>query len=171
MYLIFVVCVWIIFGIIFIDWKSWKEYYPTILYYCVVNALYDFLYYNHSLWEFRAITTDYLNHTIISIVFYFIVIPISIFIFLQRFPTRTLNKVIYILAWAFFYWIIEFFYVTKGMFIYKNGWNIWHSLWFDVLMFLMIRLHYKKTRLALIITFFTIIIFVIMFPIPFASLK
>lgn len=171
MYLIFVVCVWIIFGIIFVDWKSWKEYYPTILYYCVLNILYDFLYYNHSLWEFRAITTDYLNHTIISLVFYFIVIPISIFIFLQRFPKKPLNKVIYILVWAVFYWVIEFFYMSKGMFIYYNGWSIWHSLWFDVLMFFMMRLHFKKTLLTLILTLFTVIIFIVLFPIPFSSLK
>lgn len=171
MYLIFVLIVWTIFGIVFVDWKRWKEYYPTIQYYCILNILYDFLYYNHTLWAFRAITTNYLNHTIISIAFYFIVIPITLLIFLQRYPGGTFNRARYIFVWSLFYWAIEFLYTIKDMFVYDNGWNIWHSLWFNLLMFTMIRLHYKRPLLTLCLTIAVVPAFMWFFPVPLSSMK
>lgn len=93
MYLIFVVCVWIVLGLIFVDWRSWRTYYPTIQYYIIANLLYEFLYYDHTLWAYKAITTVYLNHTAISLVFFFLIVPITLFIYLQHFPQHTLYHI------------------------------------------------------------------------------
>lgn len=171
MYLILVLCVWITFGLIFVRWNRWRDYYPTILFYCVINLLYDFLYYNHTLWEFKAVTTDKINHTIISIAFFFIVIPVAVMIFLDKFPQKRKQQILYILAWSLFFWFIELLFYLKGMFVYYNGWTIWHSAWFDVLMFTIFRIHFVKPILALIITTISIIMFIVLFPISFASLK
>lgn len=171
MYLLYLICVWIIFGIMFVEWKSWREYYPTILYYCVLNLLYDFLYYKRTLWAFKTITTDFLNHTIISMTFFFIIMPIVILIFLQRFPKRRKLKIVYIFIWAFLFWIIEFLYAQKGMLIYDNNWSVWHSGWFDLLMFSFLRLHYVRPLLTLLLTLISSILFIYLFKIPLEALK
>ena len=171
MYLVFVLCVWIVFGIVFVDWKSWKEYYPTILYYCTMNFLYEFLYYNHTLFAFRAVTTSLLNHTIIQLAFIFFIMPVADLIYLQRYPRNWKNAVIYIFVWSTFFWAIEFLFFQKGMFVYDNGWNIWHSYWFDILMFVMLRIHFKRPVLALALSAVAVAAMVLCFPIPFENLK
>ena len=171
MYLLFVAIVWIFFGIIFVNWHRWEEYYPTILYYITLNLLYEFIYFNNRLWEFKAVTTDYLNHGIISIVFFFIIIPISIMIFLQRYPKGTKNRIAYITIWALFYWVLEYIFAARGLFVYYNNWNVWYSLFFDIIMFYFFRLHYTKPKVAIILTIPTIVIFIFLFKIPFYSLR
>ncbi|MFT9495398.1 CBO0543 family protein [Anaerosolibacter sp.] len=171
MYLLFVVFVWLIFGLLFVDWKNWKPYYPTILYYCTLNLLYDFLYFNHTLFAFQAITTKYLNHTIIELAFLFIIMPIVILIFLQRYPEQSRSRVIYICIWSLFFWIIEYLFAEKNMFIYDNAWNVWHSAWFDVLMFIMFRLHYKRPALTIGLSVIVVILFIFIFPVPLSKLK
>jgi len=171
MYLLLAVCVWIILGVGYVDWKRWKEYYPTVLYYCLVNLLYEFLYYNHSLWTFRTASSSILNHTIINLAFLSVINPIAIMIYLQRFPQKRMTKVVYVLAWSFLYWIIEFIFSQKGSFVYGNGWSIWHSAWFDPLMFIMFRLHFTKPLLALGVTLVIIAVFLSFFPVPLSSMK
>lgn len=171
MYLAFVLCVWIIFAIIFIDWNNWQSYYSTVLYYCVLNLLYDFIYYNHTLFAFKAITTSYLNYTIINLAFVLIIVPIAITIFLQKLPKKKEKIIGYIFIWAVFFWIIEYIFALKSMFVYDNGWSVWHSAWFDVLMFALLYLHYKRPTLTLGLTVIAIAIFITIFPVPLASLK
>lgn len=171
MYLIFVVIAWIIIGYFVVDWKDWRKFYPTVLYYWASNLLYDYLYYNHSLWVFKAVTTDSLNHTIILLSFLFIIIPVAILAYLQHFPQNAVNKAIYIFIWTTFFWIVEFLFYKMDMFVYGNGWNIWHSAWFDLLMFIMFRLHYKKPLTAIGLSAISVIAFTMFFPIPFKSLK
>lgn len=71
MYLLLVIAVWIFFAYKFVDWSQWKKQYSTILFFMVVNLLYNTLYYNHTLWAFRGITAEWLNHSIINIAFTF----------------------------------------------------------------------------------------------------
>jgi hypothetical protein len=170
-YLALVVAVWIILGIFLVKWKDWRECYPTVLYYLAANLLYEFLYYNHTLWAFKAITTDRINHTIILMAFLFIIVPVAIMIYLQRFPGRRLHQVIYVGVWVLFFWFIEFLFYKMGMFVYGNGWSIWHSAWFDLAMFILFRIHQKKPLLAAGLSAVCFLAFIILFPIPFTSLK
>jgi hypothetical protein len=171
MYLVFVVGIWIIFGFIFIDRKNYKPYIPTIVYYCMMNLLYEFLYYNHSLFAFRAITTKFLNHTIIELAFLFIIMPVVILIFLQRLPEGPIKRAKYILVWVIFFWVIEYLFNLKGMYVYENGWNIWHSGWFNLMMFNLFALHKRRPVFTLGLTLVLAAIFTLLFPIPFSSLK
>lgn len=171
MYLLFVIIVWIVLGLVLVKWKSWKEYYPTVLYYCTANLLYEFLYYNHTLWAFKAITTGSINHTMILMAFVFVIIPIAIMIYLQRFPLKLSAQAAYVTIWTFFFSIIEFLFFKMGMFVYEHGWNIWFSVLFDLGMFIMIRLHYKKPLLAVGISAGMVLAFLVLFPISFAEMK
>ncbi|RBW68591.1 CBO0543 family protein [Bacillus taeanensis] len=169
MYLLFVVIVYLIFAKIFVDWKRWEEYYPTIQYYIIFNLLYNFLFYNHTLWAYKAVTVNWLNHTLIDITFSFIIVPVAFMIYLRYFPKR--RGWLYMGVWVAYFSFLEFLFVKKGLFIFDNGWNIWWSTLFNVISFIMIRLHYKKPLIALAASVPVIIILLLVFHPSLSELK
>ncbi|MGG0855267.1 CBO0543 family protein [Metabacillus fastidiosus] len=170
MFLILVVAVYIILAYFFVDWKNWKSYYPTVQYYIICNLLYNFIFYNHSLWKYRAITVDWLNHTIIDITFTLIIIPVLIMIYLRYYPKRK-KQYVYIIIWIAFFTIIEYFFYKKELFIYENGWNIFWSCVFNLILFTVIRIHYINPLKAFLVSLPIIIILLCIFHPSLAELK
>ncbi|MCT8136710.1 hypothetical protein H1D32_02450 [Anaerobacillus sp. CMMVII] len=162
MYLILVVVVYIVLAKIFIDWKRWQEYYPTILYYIVCNLLYNFLFYNHTLWAYHAVTFDWLNHTLIELTFTFFIVPVVLMIFLQYYP-KGKKQIVYLAAWVAYFSFLEYLFVKKGLFLFDNGWHLGWSTLFNVITFILIRIHYKKPLLALTISIPTIAVLLMFF--------
>ncbi|KGX91829.1 CBO0543 family protein [Pontibacillus marinus] len=171
MYLLMVVLVWIIFAFIFLDKETIQQTYSTVQYFMIYNLVYNFLYYNHTLWEYQAITTPILNHTFIELTFTFIILPVGIMLYLKYFPKSKIHQAFYICYWVLFYTFIEFLFYSMGMFRYDNGWGILQTLWFNVLMFSMIRLHYLKPFLTFMLSIVITIILIQFFPIPLEKLK
>ncbi|WP_077212017.1 CBO0543 family protein [Bacillus dakarensis] len=99
MYLAMVLVVYAIFAYFFVDWKNWKSYYSTIQYFIICNLLYNFIFYNHTLWKYRAVTLDWLNHTLIEIAFSFFIVPIVIMIYLRYYPTGK-KQYLYLSIWV-----------------------------------------------------------------------
>jgi len=151
MYLVLVVMVFLIFGYFLVDWKTWKEYYPTVQFYIICNLLYNFIFYNHTLWAYKP-KSSWLNHTIIDLTFSFIIIPIIIMIYLRFFPVKTKNRVLYISIWFALFTIVEFVFQKKGLFIYSNGWSLFNSAIFNVIMFLILGIHYKRPLLSILLS-------------------
>ncbi|MDZ5471506.1 CBO0543 family protein [Bacillus sp. 31A1R] len=170
MYLIFVVIVYIIFAKLFVDWKRWKEYYPTILFFIVCNLLYNFVFYNHTLWRYRAVTIDWLNHTLIELTFTFFIVPVVIMIYLRYYPTGK-RQFFYLAAWIIYFSFIEFLFEKRGLFVYENGWDLKWSVLFNVIMFTMVRTHYRNPLLAMIISLPIIIILLFIFHPSISELK
>ncbi|MGN7178808.1 hypothetical protein BK139_18865 [Paenibacillus sp. FSL R5-0490] len=153
MYLLLVVLVYVFFAWKFVDWKRWKEYYPTVQFYIIANFLYNFLFYNHTLWAYRAVTLDWLNHTFIEITFTLLIIPVVVMIYLRYFPEKNLKKkIFYIGVWIVYFSVLEYLFSKKGLFVYDNGWNFWWSVLFNLIMFIMLRMHYKKPGIAMAVS-------------------
>ncbi|MEO2078418.1 MAG: CBO0543 family protein [Bacillus sp. (in: firmicutes)] len=149
MYLVIVVVVYFIFAKVFVDWKRWKEFYPTIQYFIICNLAYNFIFYNQTLWAYKAVTVQWLNHTIIELVFTFFIIPVVIMIYLQYFP-KGKKGIIYIVVWIAYFSIIEYLFYKRGLFLYDNDWGlIWSSI-FNTIMFIILRLHYKNPLAAML---------------------
>lgn len=144
MYLIIVMIVYCIFAKLFIDWQRWKEFYPTIQLYIMCNLLYNFLFYQHTLWAYRAVTLSWLNHTLIDLAFSFFIVPVVIMIYLQYYP-KGKKQFVYVLAWVLYFSFLEYLFYLKGLFIFENGWNIGWSTLFNVITFVIIRIHHKNT--------------------------
>ncbi|MGY3717475.1 CBO0543 family protein [Sutcliffiella cohnii] len=102
MYLLFVLVVYFLLAYFFVDWKNWRDYYPTILYFIVFNLLYNFIFYNYTLWKYRAVTVDWLNHTIIDISFTFIIVPIVLMIYLRYYPEGK-KQFLYLAVWIAYF--------------------------------------------------------------------
>lgn len=171
MYLILVLVVWVVFAYKFVDWTQWRKQYPTILFFMVINLTYNVLYYNHTLWAFRGITADWLSHSIINIAFTFFIVPIGLFIYLQRYPEKRSHQVMYVSVWVIFYSVIQTLFAHKGMFVYDNGWNSWLNLLLNSALFIVIYIHYKRPVWAILISVFSAIVFYLIFPFPLDSLK
>jgi hypothetical protein len=163
MYLFLVVGVYIFFSIKFVDWKRLKEFYPTIQFYLISNLLYNFVFYQHTLWKYKAVTVPWLNHTLIEITFTFFIIPVVLMIYLQYFPTGKRKKYIYLGIWVTYFSVLEFLFQKKGLFLYENGWNIWWSILFNFITFTLIRIHHKKPLVALCVSVPIIVVLLFFF--------
>ncbi len=151
----------VVYGAIFIfsaikwgDWKNWKFYYPTFLFLMVGDLVYQFLFFNHSMWEYIPVGSDksWAKHTHIALLIMLIKYPATISIFLGHLPTVKWKKFLHILGWTIIYTINEFTDLKIGALVHKNGWNLGWSALFSFVMFFVLAVHYKNPLLAWILS-------------------
>ncbi|MEW5548418.1 CBO0543 family protein [Peribacillus frigoritolerans] len=76
-------------GIKWGNWRRWRDYYPTILFFIIGDLLYSCLLFNHQLWTYKEIFFGIRiprNDLIISLIIMFLAYPLTIMIYLGRFP-------------------------------------------------------------------------------------
>jgi hypothetical protein len=86
------------------------------------------------------------------------------FIYLSNFPEDELKrKVLYIVKWTALFIFIEIVLLKMNHIHHYNGWNLVWTTLFDLVMFSMLRLHYKKPLwtivLSIPVTLFYLIVF------------
>jgi hypothetical protein len=171
MYLILVVViVYLIIGYFYVNWKRWREFYPTVQFYIICNLLYNFIFFNHTLWAYKP-KSPWLNHTIIDLTFSFMIMPIVIMMYLQYFPANTKRRVVYLSAWVAFFTIIEFIFQKKEFFIYDNDWGVYNSVYFNIIMFSILIIHYKRPIVSILIAIPIVVILLFFHHPSFADLK
>ncbi|MBM6619598.1 CBO0543 family protein [Bacillus suaedaesalsae] len=170
MYLLLVLIVYVFLGYYFVDWKNWKDYYPTVQFYIICNLFYNFIFYNHTLWRYNGITFSWLNHTFIEISFMLFVIPVILMIYLRYFPKKK-KPYLYVAVWVAYFTSLEFIFHNKGMFIYENDWNLFWSGIFNVIMFTILRIHYRNPLVGIIVSIPVITILFLFFHPTLAELK
>lgn len=150
------------------DWRNWKQYHSTMLFYIVVAFLYSLLTYNYPLWEFESpLLKTTLSDVLISCVF----APATILTYLYHYPIGWKKQIPYVLLWAFIYAITEIVSYSLGFFSYHHGWNIWWSALFDCAMFPILYLHFKRPLWAIAIVIFCAIFGLIYWKVPIGSMK
>ncbi|CAH1213176.1 hypothetical protein PAECIP111891_03924 [Paenibacillus allorhizoplanae] len=147
------------------DWKNWHKYHPTMLFILAGGLLYEYLTHDFNLWVFHP---DFLyNHQITVIVYAVITMPLSVLLFLSRYPTTTkLKQLMYLLKWVFIYSVVELALQISGRISYGHGWTFWHSVMFDVMMFPMLRLHHTKPLRAYLLSLIIIVVLMWYFKVP-----
>ncbi|MBT2641334.1 hypothetical protein J7I80_03705 [Bacillus sp. ISL-41] len=151
MYLAIAVAVILILAYFLVDWKRWENFYPTIQFYIICNLMYNFLFYNHTLWAYKP-KSPWLNHTFIDLAFSLIIIPIVLMIYLNHIPKMPKNTLFYLAVWVTAFTVVEYFFQRTGMFIYDNGWGIIHSAIFNVIMFSVLGIHYKRPLYGILLS-------------------
>jgi len=149
------------------DWKSWREYYPTCLYFIIGDFIYKVLFYEHTLWQFEGL----INHTFSDFMVSFLAFPALTIFFLTHYPKPLWLQTLYILLFTGIHTIIEFILFKTGNIIYHNGWNIFWSMavvWFLALT--AIRLHYRSPLLAWVMVIVGFGTAMFLFNIPISSL-
>lgn len=155
------------------DWKNWQKYYPTVLFTMVINLAISFITYHHVLWKYNAdalVTTQ----TVVEIINVFFLLPAATFIYLSRFPNSSsfMYQGSYIALWVVLFGSIEFIaHYIIGSISYDNGWAWPISVFFDVAMFSILRIHYLRPAFAWFITILLSIIILSVFNFSSAEIK
>ena len=145
MYFIFLAIVSIIICYKFGDWRNWKNYYSTILFFILSNVACILLVYNNPLWLYES---KIINRTFTDLFICITVYPSTVMIFIPNFPKKITKIIAHISFYVAIYTIAELIGVKLGYFTYYNGWNIWYSLIFNSILFPILALHYKKPLYA-----------------------
>ncbi|WP_324255033.1 CBO0543 family protein [Bacillus sp. REN16] len=157
------------------DWRRWREYYPTILFFIVGDLLKNLLFHDYWIWTYQEtiIAKEILsNHTFISLLIMFVCYPCTTLIFLGHFPEKVWKKLLWIMTWVFLFSIVEFFNLKYLHLIeHHHGWSLGWSILFNFVMFPMLRLHQKQPLIAWGISVIWIIFLLNMFPIPMKYIK
>jgi len=134
------------------DWRHWTRYQSSMFYIATGGLLYEYLTKHHPMWKFH---TDFLfNHRIVVIIYALITMPLTVLLFLSRYPASesVWHRIRYYGIWIVTYIIAEHLLRYFGYISYENGWTFWYSFLFDIMMFPMLRLHHKKPGLALLVS-------------------
>lgn len=127
------------------DWKNWRRYYPTMLFFGMSDLIYKLVFREKVLWKFQAsLIADSMNELFVIFTIFFS----TALLFLSNFPKRLSRQIINILMYVVIYMGIEFFTVSIGMEKNYNGWNLWWSLLFNCAMFPLLILHHKNPVLG-----------------------
>ncbi|WP_354670028.1 CBO0543 family protein [Paenibacillus sp. BSR1-1] len=151
------------------DWKNWRKYYPTFLFWIGGDFFYNALLRNHRFWNFTKgiIGDDILHgHLIISLFVMFFSYTSTLLIYLGRFPHQRLKQLFWILLWVLIYTFIEISSNKLNSIEYHYGWNIYWSLLFNIIMFTVLKIHVSKPWLAWIISILFLIFLSNIFNLP-----
>ncbi len=160
--------IWIISSYLWGDWKNWKKYYPTLLFFGMGNLIYSTVFHNKPLWTFQS---DFLVPPINELFIIFTIFFSSILLYLSKFPKTLYKQIIYISLWVGIYMSIELFATSIGMQKNYNGWTIYWSLLHNVIQFPLVILHHKNPLLAWIIALAFLAFIMNIFNVPFIITK
>lgn len=148
----------------FSDWKNWKLYYPTILYFIIGDLTFHVLSDPKWLWAYQAwpFTIHFTWLYVVTSIY-----PCLIILYLTYIPKKVKFIVLYMILCVVTFTLCEYIITLLGVFHYYNGWNLKLSALFDCIMFPMIYLHYKKPLLAWPISAAFAMGFMFLFKIPF----
>lgn len=151
------------------SWKKWREYYPTYLYVIVGDLVYNFLFYDHALWEYNKLV----SHTFSDLLVAVVVFPCAITLFLTYYPTKSKiqKQALYVLVWAGINTGIEYISHVFGFISYYNNWNIGWSMLLYCIAFILVRVHYFKPLLVWPISLVLAYITMLIFNVPLMGMK
>lgn len=145
------------------DWRHWKQYYPTILFWALGNFIYLYLTINKPLWKFTTIIPTPLADLLMTLVIF----PCVALLFLPNFPKQSvIEKILYICLWVFIFSLIEWWAFEIRHFAYFNGWRLSYSVIFNLGMFTLLQIHYKDARWAWLISLVSAVFIMTYFKIP-----
>lgn len=151
--------------------RNWQKYYPTILFGALGNALYDLICYNYPLWQMKP---NGLPVSMIPILLLILIgMPLSTWIYLSIYPfEKGLNvQIFYIGIFVVLFTLLEYLSVLGGAISYHHNWNLGWSALFSIIMFIMLRLHYSRPLLALLLSSVIAFILCIIFNVTIDKMK
>jgi hypothetical protein len=157
------------------DWKNWKAYYPTILFFIGGDLLKNALLHNYRMWEFQEVYFGQkilVGHFAIDLMNMIICYPAILLIYLGHYPRGLWKQIIWIAFWVLILSAKEFINLKYlNLINHYHGWNIVWSVIFNIIMFIILRIHFKSPLLAWAISIIWIIFLYNWFDVPINTLK
>ncbi|WP_019414194.1 CBO0543 family protein [Paenisporosarcina sp. TG20] len=146
------------------DWRNWKKYHATLLFFALGNLTYNFLTANYFLWKLDG---DFLsNHSLTELLYTFIVFPATGLLFLDNYPKGVKKQILHTLQWIFIYAIWEYIFNLTRDIEYQYGWTFWWSVAVLFAMFPMLKLHVKHPLIAYVLFGLTSAVLLWWFDVP-----
>lgn len=123
------------------DWRNWKKYHATLLFFSLGNLVYNFYTANYFLWRMDA--DIFSNQSFTEMIYTFIVFPATGILFLGNYPSVGKKQILHILQWISIYGIWEYVFTLTGHIDYQYGWTLGWSIAFLFVMFPLLKLHEK----------------------------
>lgn len=155
------------------DWRNWRKYYPTILFFVLGDFLYLLLLSDSfPMWRYNPPDIDEdigVTNKIVSLSIIVIKYPATVLIYLSKFPRDKIQKqILYILCWVLIYLINEAVDLKFHLIQYFNGWSLGWSVLFTTVMFILLRVHLKNPLIALGFSIVFILFLWKTFDVPFS---
>lgn len=155
--------VWITCAYKWGDWKNWRKYYPTMLFFGFGDLIYHLIFKNKHLWIFNS---PVIAPAITELFVIFTIFFSTTLLYLTHFPKGFIKQIEYVALWVAIYIGIEILATSIGMQTNTHGWTIWWSLFHNVIQFPLLRLHYKRPIFAWIGAFIYLAIIMAVFKVP-----
>ena len=149
-------------------WRNWRSYYPTVLLMMIVDVAFNFLTYNHPFWHYKSAIIP--SHTIMDLFHAVVSFPCIVMLFLGYMPNGLFKRAVYIVFVSAIYAAIEYAVHVAGKFEYFNGWNTLHSFLFDIGLFSILMIHYKKPVIAWLCIMIIVPLFLLIVQFPLEKL-
>ncbi|MCY9691537.1 CBO0543 family protein [Paenibacillus alginolyticus] len=161
---------WLLAALWFAD-RNWEQYYPTLLFAALSNGLYELICYQYQLWQMEPNGLPVATIPILLLIL--IGMPVSTWIYLSNYSRnrKLLSQAYYIIFFTGIFVLLEFVAVKCGSITYHNGWNLLWSSFFDMIMFIMLRIHYRKPLLGLLMSVPYTGLLMIIFKVGFDKMK
>ncbi|WP_053365224.1 CBO0543 family protein [Bacillus sp. FJAT-27245] len=153
------------------DLKNWKKYYSTILFFALGDLLYLYLLSDrYPMWRYtpqgidleKGLTSAHISLSIILVKY-----PATILIYLSKFPKKKgVTQLFYIMCWVLLYSLNELSDIKLNLIKYYNGWNFYWSIFFNAVMFSMLKVHYSRPILAWLLSILFIVLLWNVFDVP-----
>ncbi|HEY0827149.1 MAG TPA: CBO0543 family protein, partial [Bacilli bacterium] len=170
MYLLYI-AIWCLLCWRYGDWRNWQKYHATILYLIIGDLLYNFLTYNHVMWQYESSIIP--THTFNNLMMMFIMYPASMLVYLAKFPKKSWVKaILYFIMWLFI--LVSFEWVFNKylkLLTYHHGWSFMWSLIFDIILLTMVKLHMSRPLLTYLLSIGIVIYFFTTFHVPISKIK
>ncbi|MFC4968847.1 hypothetical protein ACFPES_14800 [Paenibacillus sp. GCM10023248] len=106
-----------------------------------------FAFNNHHIWKMQG--EYFINHTGAYLLHVFLILPMSIFIYLSTYPSTWTKRAIHVVKWIFILILVEWIGWKNGRIVYFHGWNLGWSTLFNLNMLIVTRIHYTNYLWAL----------------------
>ncbi|TMN23354.1 CBO0543 family protein [Lentibacillus cibarius] len=150
-----------------VNWRRFYEYQATILYMATMNLLYYFLTTDYRLWTLQSNLG--LPSAVIDLLYTFVLFPCTVLIFLSHYPQQLGKQIIHTGKWVIIYFVFEWVGYLFGAIYYDHGWSLGWSGLFLVVMFPMLRMHYKRPILAYGLSVIVTIFLLYWFKVPWLA--
>lgn len=145
------------------DWRRLRQYYSTILFLALGDYICLYFTFDKPLWRFTTIIPTKLAETMMAL----LIFPCVVLLFLPYFPKKNNSrKLLYICIWTSIFSLIEWWALRIHHFVHFNEWKLTYSVAFNLGMFTLIQIHYKKPLWAWSISLVTAIFIITVFKIP-----
>ncbi|HWP97337.1 MAG TPA: CBO0543 family protein [Syntrophomonadaceae bacterium] len=148
------------------DWRNWKKYYSTILFFIIWGLLYSYMTVNYPLWR---LDHPLFKHTYSDLIISFIAYPSVVMLYLPYLPISLVKRIANVFLWVTIFATLELVNLYLAEIHYYHGWKFGYSVAFNFLIFLLLRLHFYKPLAAWAVSIAGCIAILIIFKFPVMS--